>query len=182
MNLPRLEADQLSVSEAQDRYGVGKTALNARIRHCGLFPLRSGTRTFLSREQLGILDALHDHLADGRGMADFPVAQVVDDLREDHQTDGERSAIVRSEPFDSPIRIDWPSMAAPPTHIASLRELLEFLSDCEERGWILPTSEVFRLLGAAPKGSGWARYGFSFEAAGTHGRETAWVIRRSSSG
>jgi len=165
----------LPLADAQARYEIGKTALNARIRHCGIAPLRSGNRAFLTEQHLEILDALHAHLEGGRGMGDFhsPIAQLVDE-----EASADRSAIVRDE-TRQPMRIEFPMLPTQGerTRIASLREALEFLSDCAERRWLLPTSEIRTILGAAPRRSGWSRFGFVFEAAGAHGNETAWAVR-----
>ena len=167
--------NELPVADAQARYQIGKTALNSRIRHCGIVPLRSGNRTYLTPQHIEILDALNTHLEGGRGMGDFhsPIAQLVEE-----ETVGDRSAIVREE-VRHPVRIEFPM--APPqgerSRVIALREALEFLSDCAERRWLLPTSEIRTILGAAPRRSGWCRFGFVFEAAGAHGNETAWAVR-----
>jgi len=164
--------DLLPIADAQSRYDIGKTALHARIRHCRISPVRTGNRSFLNAQHLEILDALDQHLATGHGMADFhsPIAELVE---EEVVTD--RSPIVRREET-APVRIELPPIAAY-NRIDDLRKLLEFLSDCAERGWLLPTSEIHNLIGASPRRTGWSRYGFVFEAAGTHGNQTAWSVR-----
>jgi hypothetical protein len=172
-NLPPQPDTDLPLADAVTRYGIGRTALHARIRHCGINPLRTGNRSFLTPDQVTILDSLHDHLEGGRGMADFysPIAELVEPQP---SPSGERSPIVH-QPNSAPVRVEFPTIA-PPDRIDELRRLLEFLSDCSANGWLLPTSTIKDLLGTAPARSGWSRYGFVFEAAGQHGNQTAWAI------
>lgn len=171
MPLPPIDYEELPLGDAPARYGIGRTALHARIRHCRIVPLRSGNRAFLSREHVAILDDLHNHLANGRGLADFhsPIPEVL----EEEESAAERSALVRQ---GGPIRLDLPPQAQG-SYLQGLREILNFLQECSDRGWCLPGSEIEAILGSRPRRSGWSRYGFVFDAAGTHGHETAWAIR-----
>lgn len=172
MPLPPIDYAELPLGEATDRYGIGRTALHARIRHCHIVPQKSGNRSFLTREHLAILDDLHEHLANGRGLADFhsPIAEVLEE-----EEPAERSALVRQ---GGPIHLNLPP---PPqeqgSYIQALREVLDFLQQCSDRGWCLPGSEIEAILGSRPRRGGWTRYGFVFEAAGSHGYEIAWAIR-----
>lgn len=180
-NTPEQDKD-LTLSEIQRRYGLGRTALHARLKHCRIVPRRSGTRAYLTRSQIEVMDDLHTHLEAGRGMSDFysPMAEVVED---DAGTEG-GSAIIPNQPSQAkPFRIELPAGFVTPqrTRIDELREILQFLSDCAAMDWQLPTSEIREILGAAPQRSGWQRYGFTFEANGVHGKETSWTIRRSDS-
>jgi hypothetical protein len=167
---PPFHGDQLSLSDAQRRYSLGKTALNARINHCQIQPVRSGTRGFLTGSQIRVLDQLHDHLASGRGMSDFESPFIEAEI----EPIGEPSAIVPTNHN----RDQYLEVSATPAvgHIQALQERLEFLSLCSREGWQLPTSDIRAILGASPRRDGWTRYGFTFEAVGTHGQETAWAV------
>ena len=173
MTLQPFTGDQLRVSEAQDRYNIGKTALNGRIRHCGISPTRSGHATFLSQSDVQILDNLHQHLSEGKGMNTFlsPIGEIV---QEEEST--EQSAIVRR---NNTVSVSLPTIPTGLSEISRMEQLtktLEFLDRCVEKGWLLPTSEIRHILGTAPRKTGWSRYGFVFEIAGTHGQETAWAV------
>ena len=175
--LAAFEGDRLRVSDAQERYEIKKTTLNGRIKHVGIAPSRDGHATYLSKGDVQILDDLHHHLESGKGMSTFtsPIAEVVDS-----EDSGERSAIVRPERHSNPnvpVIIQGPPQELTAiTRIQSLTETLEFLDKCAEKGWLLPTSDIRSILGTAPRRSGWTRYGYCFEAAGSHGNETAWAV------
>lgn len=173
MTLPTFDGEELSVAEAAERYGKGKTAINSRIKHLGIKPVKRGHKTWLSADDLKVLDSLHDHIEAGGGMNDFdnPIAQLVEE-----EVATERSAIVPTEPT-IPIMIQSPPAAmVAMSKIEHLTQTLSFLDLCAEKGWTLPTTDLQAILGFTPRQSGLNRYGFTFEAAGSHGRETAWAI------
>jgi hypothetical protein len=55
---------------------------------------------------------------------------------------------------------------------------LSFLTKADRHSWELPTSQVQLLVGAKPRGTTFARYGFTFRPAGKHGQETSWRVER----
>jgi hypothetical protein len=59
-----------------------------------------------------------------------------------------------------------------------LAGLLSFLMKAARNSWELPTSQVQLLVGAKPRGTTFARYGFTFRPAGKHGQETSWRVER----
>ncbi len=173
MTLPTFEGDELSVAEAAERYGKGKTAINSRIKHLGIKPVKRGHKTWLSAADVTVLDSLHNHIGAGGGMNDFdnPIAQLVEE-----ESPAERSAIVPTEPSVPLVIQSPPTGMLAISKIEHLTQTLSFLDLCAEKGWTLPTTDIQAIIGVAPRQDGWTRYGFVFEAAGTHGRETAWAV------
>lgn len=159
----------LSLEEARDRFGIGRTALNDRMRHCNITPTRSGNRAFLDGAQIEVLDRLNDHLARGRGLGDFhsPFARV-------ELEDPVAIVPARDSRPAAPVEqvVETPNIDA----LAELERLLSFLDQASSKGWKLPTSVVRHLLGATPRGNSWHRFGFRFVPSGQHGQETAWSI------
>jgi hypothetical protein len=62
--------------------------------------------------------------------------------------------------------------------VSHLDGLLSFLTKAARNSWELPTSQVQLLVGAKPRGTTFARYGFTFRPAGKHGQETSWRVER----
>ena len=57
--------------------------------------------------------------------------------------------------------------------VSHLDGLLSFLMKAARNSWELPTSQVQLLVGAKPRGTAFARHGFTFRPAGKHGQETS---------
>lgn len=161
----------LSMEELRDRYGLGKTALADRLKHCAITAKRTGNRSFVNASQIEVLDSLDRHLKQGRGMTDFhsPYAEYVEAEIRPVQS----SSIVPV--FQSPAEaIEIESGDT----IERLERLLGFLEKASANSWLLPTSIIRELLGSSPRPPSWHRFGFVFSPAGTHGNETAWIITK----
>jgi hypothetical protein len=78
---------------------------------------------------------------------------------------------VLEEPEEAPEEL----VAAAASHLDGL---LSFLSKAARNNCELPTSQVQLLVGAKPRGTTIARYGFTFRPAGKHGQETSWKVER----
>lgn len=163
----------LSMEELRDRYGLGKTALADRMKHCAISAKRTGNKSFVNAHQIEVLDSLDRHLKQGRGLTDFhsPYAEYVEaEIRP-----SESSAIV---PQFQDHAVETIDVEAGDT-IYKLERLLDFLDKASEKGWRLPTSAIKEIVGASPRSPSWTRYGFVFSPAGSHGQETAWIITKS---
>ena len=62
--------------------------------------------------------------------------------------------------------------------VSHLDGLLSFLMEAARNSGELPTSQVQLLVGAKPRETAFARYGFTFRPAGKHGQETSWRVER----
>jgi UDP-N-acetylmuramyl tripeptide synthase len=65
------EIDPYPVSELQSRYNIGKQAVYNRLDALKIKPEKEGNRSYITSEQLELLDDLHDHITAGGTMADF---------------------------------------------------------------------------------------------------------------
>ena len=166
----------LSMEELRDRYGLGKTALADRLKHCSISGKRTGNKSFVNSGQIEVLDALDRHLKQGRGLADFssPYVEIVEETTKPTPTETPSTAIVPQfyEPSPETIEVDSGDI------IYRLERMLSFLDKAVNNGWMLPTSAVREIIGATPRPPKWGRYGFVFKPAGSHGQETAWIITK----
>jgi hypothetical protein len=149
----------MTVEELAARYKIGENSLRARLAYLGL-ELKD-----LDKGGLDQLDALDEHLGQGKPLASFsyaPIAEVV-------VVPAERS-IVRAGPEVEE--------AGPEEMIdlSGLERLYGFLQKAVDQGWHLPTSVVRNLVGSSPRGRLWTRFGFAFVAASRHGAEKAWRV------
>jgi hypothetical protein len=161
----------LSLEDVRDRFGIGKTALQDRMKAIGISPTRSGNRSFLNAAQIETLDRLDAHLKSGRGMTDFdsPYAVVVEEP-ETAIVPTRSHLLTPPEPTTAVHSVD---------QLAELEKLLNFLDRAAEQKWQLPTSVLRHLLGSKPTPPVWHRFGFAFKPSGSHGLETAWSISKS---
>ncbi len=74
------EIDPYPVSELTTRFGIGRTALYARLNTLTIVPTKQGGKAFVSLWQVQRFDALHEHLKKGGELADFERV---------HRSDGE---------------------------------------------------------------------------------------------
>jgi len=83
------EIDPYPVSELTTRFGIGKTALYARLKALGIVPMKQGGKAFVSQEPLQRLEALDEHLKAGGTLANFEHVQRTSDEsgEQDKRTD-----------------------------------------------------------------------------------------------
>ncbi len=125
-------------------------------------------RTFLTQDQVDLLDQLKAHLDKGGSIASFtPIDTVLDSSIE---------TCVNST-IDTPV--DWLEMIgaiasaiSPPNPIGHWDRL--YLA--AQRRYILSTKEVHALAGAKPHGQSWNRGAFTFTRQGKVGGQTGWMV------
>ncbi len=71
VNMVETEIDPYPVSELTTQFGIGRTALYARMNSLTITPTKQGGKAFVSLRQLQRLDALNEHLKKGGALADF---------------------------------------------------------------------------------------------------------------
>jgi hypothetical protein len=167
--------DRVPISQAQAESGLSRSTFYARLKLCGIVPLKVGAHSFLTAEHLERLADLDRHVEAGHKPETFPGAagalastippQLVafaQHLQQHPQEEAEQ---------ESPEDL----VAAEVEH---LDRLLSFLTKAARLSWCLPTSKVELLLGVKPRGARVRRYGFTFEALGRYGPEISWRITR----
>jgi hypothetical protein len=168
--------DRLPVSDAMAQLGLSRTGFYRRLAQAGVRPLQISGRSFLTAEHLEALAELGRWIDAGQDPEAWP-----------GRLDGAAPAGGALAPSSAPragVLVQQadaePDRQAPAelvlAEIETLERLLGFLEKAAAQGWLLPTTTVELLIGARPRGAGFSRYGFSFSAAGAHGRETAWAV------
>ncbi len=162
------------VGQVQLDSGLSRAAFYKRMAQAGVKPLRVGQNSFLEREHLEALRALEDHIQSGGKPEAFPGRL---------QTSPERALVpALGQSISTAVEEPEEDQEAPEELVAAavshLDGLLSFLTKSARNSWELPTSQVQLLVGAKPRGTSFARYGFTFRPAGKHGQETSWRVER----
>jgi hypothetical protein len=71
MNTPVAELDWVPIKDLSQQYGVSKTAFYNRLTALGVEPMKRGTKSYISSQQLELLNELHQYMHSGGTMADF---------------------------------------------------------------------------------------------------------------
>ena len=162
------------VGQVQQDSGLSRAAFYKRMAQAGVKPLRVGQNSFLVREHLEALRALKEHIESGGKPEAFPGRL---------QTSPEMALVpAPGQPLPPLLEEPEEDQEAPEELVAAavshLDGLLSFLMKAARNSWELPTSQVQLLVGAKPRGTAFARYGFTFRPAGKHGQETSWRVER----
>jgi len=192
MNTPVAELDWVPIKDLSQQYGVSKTAFYNRLAALGVEPMKRGTKSYISSQQLELLNELHQYMHSGGTMADFMELHGFSNT----QTNGHQHQSKypnQAQPSETQTSLphtqfyNQTSLASANGNVTqttpvvlvtidALRGLmhqpassepldyLEKLEKCCEHGWILSTSEVSQLLGLSAKTI--ARYGESFDDSG----------------
>jgi len=189
--------DRVLVAQLPDKYGIVKSVIYDRINRLGIKPTKIGNKSYVSGEQLELLDKLDAHMKAGGSMADFA---------DQYASHGGG----REENFDSGIESDSQLIVAGltasqfgqlsqvieglvtrliPAFVRQLPGLandpvahLRALEEAYKNGWLLSTRELATLL--ILSSSTVCRYGSKFEDAGfvftragqRKGGEVAWSV------
>jgi hypothetical protein len=173
--------DGLTRKDLEGRYGV--TRSNTYNRIAGLkeqgYDLTPDDRGTFSAEQIDLLDRLDRHLKiKGSTIANFPRMTTRQDdpigLSYELQDVQDLTAL-SSMPNWAELVQAIAAIVSPPDPLAGLRSL----DEAAEKRWLLSSSQVKALVGTAPSGDSFNRYGFVFVKAGRNGRECAWRINKS---
>lgn len=167
--------DRVPISQAQAESGLSRSTFYARLKLCGIAPLKVGAHSFLTAEHLQTLADLDRHVEAGHKPETFGGAAGALAPTTSAQ---QLVALARQ----LPLLAEGPEAQAPEDLVAAevehLARLLSFLAKAARLGWCLPTSRVELLLGVRPRGAKVERYGFTFLAGGQHGKELSWRVER----
>lgn len=168
------DIDPYPVSELQSRYNIGKQAVYNRLDALKIKPEKHGNRSYITLEQLEVLDRLHDHIADGGTMADFqspPIESSLSLLDTVDKTSG------LSKADDLITLIERIAAALKPTEQPLSH--WEQLEKAVANNWLLSTADVQRVIGVKPKGERFTRGSFTFIRSGKIGNQSAWRVMKS---
>ncbi len=195
--------DRVPVAQLPDKYGIVKSVLYDRINRLGIKPSKIGNKSYVSGEQLELLDQLDAHMKAGGSMADFADQYASQSggqsenfdsgIESASQSDGQLTVagltasqfgqlsqlieglLVRLIPA---IVRQLPALATATDPVAHLRALEE----AYKNGWLLSTRELATLLKLSPAtvrgyGTKFEDGGFIFTRAGQRkGGEVAWSV------
>ena len=163
----------VTIAELAARYSITVASAKARVQFLSL-DLKN-----IDKADLQKLDALDEHLDQGQPIATFsftPTAEVevVSSTKKSRSTKkAEIVPVTTAEPLAiEPIQAPIPTLA----NLEQLEKIYTFLQKATDNNWHLPTSVIRSVIGAAPKGKRWKRFGFVFEPATRHGGERAWAV------
>ena len=176
--------DQIPIAQLQDRYGLERSSVYARLSALNIKPVKTGRRAFVTDEQVKLLDEFDSYLKSGGNVAGFYMSS-------GHPVDASESSLEVSggHPIDSQLSnqtiLDVLSdlvavLSRRPADDLSAR--LHLLQDACDYGWLLPTSELAQALQLNPKTlshhKSYQRYGFTFIKVGRSGPESAWEVSK----
>ena len=185
------EIDRFPVSELRDRFNIGRTALYERMNTLSIKPVKQGSKSYVSGEQLQRMDELDLHLKSGGGLADFgqPVQQTSGEQTEQlslpvSQSVSPAQSSTMASVIEGIVKSVYTSLVPQPAQVGMRLAHLRELEEAYEKKWILSTSELADLLGLSATtvrgyGHQFEEAGFVFERAGTRSRrEVAWRVRK----
>ncbi|MFN6568251.1 MarR family transcriptional regulator [Dendronalium sp. ChiSLP03b] len=193
--------DRVPVAQLPDQYGIVKSVLYDRINRLGIKPTKIGNKSYISGEQLELLDQLDAHMKAGGSMADFADQYAshgggqyehLDSQFDDaSQSDGQLTVtgLTASQVGQLPQLIEGLVTRLIPAIVRQLPALapdpvahLRALEEAYKNGWLLSTRELATLLKlsrATVRGYGtkFEDAGFVFTRAGQRkGGEVAWSV------
>jgi len=198
------ELDRVPVAQLPSKYGIVKSVLKDRINRLGIKPQKIGNKSYLSGEQLELLDQLDAHINAGGSMAEFADRHTSQSGSQSDEPKSELESLGQSGGKFSATELTGSQVGLIPQLIEGLvarlvpaivRQLpsslliapdpvayLRALEEAYRNGWLLSTSELAALLKlsrATVRGYGeqFSDAGFVFTRAGTRKRgEVAWEI------
>ena len=184
-----IEIDRFPVSELRDRFSIGRTALYERMNTLSIKPMKQGTKSYVSGEQLQRMDALDLHLKSGGGLADFtqPVQQTSAEQTEQlsfpiFQSVSSPQSSAMVSVIEGIVQSVFTRLAPQPAQAGMRLAHLRELEEAYEKKWILSTSELADLLGLSATtvrgyGNQFEEAGFTFTRSGIRSRgEVAWKV------
>lgn len=154
-----------------DRYGLGKTKLYEYLGDLGIKPTLENRRSFITLDQLALLDRYVPIASDRQAAATFLSTLPAEPIQE--QVRGIVHSAETSTPPWIPLLEAIAQLQQPPDPLALHRQLEEVV----EHGWVLSSSQLREILGATPK-EGDRRYGFTFSRQGRIGRQSGWRVAK----
>ena len=121
-----VNVDRVPISHLYDRYGIKKTALRNRLKKAGIKPINEGRKSYVSAEQLRLLDELN---------ANLKSSGVIKSINND--------SVLFKPDF---VQITQQILAETNNPFCDL-EMLQTLCD---RGWLIDTARLAKILRISP--------------------------------
>ena len=184
------ELDSFPVSQLQDRYGIVRSAVYARLEGLKIKPEKQGTKSFINAAQLRQMDELNKHIKEGGTLPSFlSSGQLAESSGQSGRTsidtqDKSSGRVVQSsgQSGQEVFMLMFERLAERLVPVANPLSNLEALERAAEKGWLLSTSQLAPLIGLKSdsfiRKKQFERYGFKIAKAGRNGTESAWKISK----
>jgi DNA-binding transcriptional regulator YhcF (GntR family) len=183
------EIDRFPVGQLQDRYSLARSAVYKRMEQLGIAPDRVGQRSYITAQQLHLMDELHRFINQGGSAAEFIEAR---GLRQKPSSNGSgqdaNGSAMTTGPGDfgglisaivSEV-VGRLGMGAQPDPM----KYFETLENAAKNGWLPSTSELAELIDLSPReiesyGDRFSEAGFIFSRSGYRKNgEIAWKVTK----
>ena len=161
------------VKALEDRYQIATTAIYNRLNYLKIKPNRTGKKSFLTLEQLKLMDELHDHLLNGKTLQEFPVKSP-----QFSSEDFSELSTVEQDLYLEPSGVNLVELVEAIASALSPAKLSEFeeLEKAAVNNWLLPSEKIRLLIGVKPKGNEFVRGNWKFIKSGKFGSQSAWRV------
>ena len=184
-NDTNIEIDFIPTANLKGRYGINRSALYKRFEAASVKPVKLSSRnkTFISQEQLQLLDELDQHIKDGGTLSEFnPNGRL--QAMEVHQNTG---YLEKTQPIFTELEPPITGSEAIVAELARISfqlekrddiDLLRQLQEIADNGWLINTTQLKGLIDVTPKGKEFTRGSFRFSKSGKIGAQSAWKVER----
>jgi len=172
------------VAELKNRYHISKQAEITRRQHLGIKPIKIDGKSYVTEDELALLDQLDHHLKNSGKMSDFKATEGSLPTRLDQQDSTRLDSVDQPDYQEATLapETDWESLLLtvveklqpPQSPIANWEDLQK----ASDNGWLVTTKQVQALVGTKPKGERWQRGSFLFIRQGKIGRQAAWRVEK----
>lgn len=169
-----VEIDRLPIEGLLDRYGISRSVLYERMGGLRIKTVKVGGRSYLNKDAIASLDALHQHIRSSGTMAEFLELKNGQLTIPGKWDNNDRSDVPSTTTF---IQLVHEIAAALRPAVSPLQHLEE-LEHAVTHGWLLSTSETKRLIGVKPHGNTYTRGSFAFIRSGKIGGSAAWKVQK----
>lgn len=161
--IPTYQIDSIPANQLPDRYGIKRSAFYERVALLGLKFEKRSTTAIASADQVGLLDALHDHIRSGQTIESFVSSLPKSESQLATIAENPNQAIIALVSAIASMQLRDPL-----AHIEALQKACDM-------SWLLPSCDLAPLLKLKRlTGDSITRYGFKCDRVGRNGRE--WRI------
>ncbi|NBD18872.1 MAG: hypothetical protein GVY04_22875 [Cyanobacteria bacterium] len=199
------EIDRFPVKSLMERYNITRSVLYNRFKGLGIIPTKFGRQSYVTGEELALLDQLHEYIQAGGYITGFIQEYKIDEetesLRSEEETErngnystatvkrnGNQLATQNSL-IESPEVLEKVIETTVSSTVKAIRasnedtlEDLETLQRIADNGWLIPTKRLAQIINRAP--STLARKpevnycGFRLIRAHQEGNQSLWRVQK----
>jgi hypothetical protein len=182
------EIDRYPVNQLPDRYSLARSAVYKRMQDLGIAPKKVGQRSYISAQELNLMDELHRFIHQGGSAAEFIEAR---GLRQRQGSNGNGQSATGSALATNPGDFGGLISAIVSEVVGRLGmgqpdplKYFETLENAARNGWLPSTSELAELIDLSPReiesyGDRFSEAGFIFSRSGYRKNgEIAWKVTK----